>query len=279
MPDKFTIQDIEVNFDEKGMYSGELTIEAIDRKKAIEEAIFRIEELLFLLAIHGDGFRISLGMGLSAKEIAAQSPEEIIDDGSGNIQLRISETFYISDFVEVCSVRKAFPFESVSISHRASWPHWLRTALRLNYLSVISYELETTLITLYSALEVIVSGVLPSSTTVFKNKFSSDLKKEQDIIEQLKSLFSKYEFSPEESERLINHVRTTERESKNLRIQKVLKEYNGPADFENIKSVTGARGKIVHTGNVSDNKQLEKAVAELRIWVNAILKKYLENCD
>ncbi len=247
-------------------YQAVLEVEAPNINSAKEIAVQRVEELLSLFALWNDGFRII------HKEVKA---ERLPDSSLIIVEEKEGATHDVIEFQEFASITKKrgnFKLESDALRHREEWPSWLKTALQLNYLGVISHDRIPKFIVQFAALEVL-RDQQDSPQTIFSTL--QDDKRDL-LISTIKKIFREFKLEDAKIERLISRLQETQVKSNVDRITKALKEYGVDANEEDVCSIVRCRGAILHTGQISDEREFQRLANLLEQWLQSSLRNIIK---
>lgn len=279
LAESFSLAGIKVTEKKEGeFYIAELGVEATRISEAELFAVYRVEELLNLFAIGNDGFRILFSEVKSEKiETEDQADSvEITESEDNTLRIYAKEVAELKEHLATEKRKNNFEFEEGALKWRDKWIDWLKLALKLNYLAVISKDLVPSLILRYSALETITENILGSPESLLKSKFKERNEEKEEFLKAIEKIFRKYGLE-DESDRLINRIRATHEEGKNKRIQRAFKKCNIEAQIQDIYFVSEQRGKVVHPIKSSDIDDLRKAVSFAEKWIRESLHFILSN--
>lgn len=277
LAETFYLEKVSFTKNEKGeFYTAELEIENQKSREAELNAINRVEEILSLFATWNDGFRVMYSGVKSEKLYTEDQIPSIKKRRNKDIQACVEEQIEIKEHLSTEKTKNNFEFEKNALKFHDKWPDWLVIALKLNYLAVISANLEPSLILRYSAIETITENILGNPESLIKTKFKDKLNERKDFLKDIEEVLKKYRLG-NQSVRLIGRIQEAHTESKNERIKKALKNCNIEAKIQNINFVSRQRGKIVHAGKSSSNDDLLKASFLIEEWIRKSLHFILSN--
>lgn len=278
LAESFSLAGIDVIANkEEELYTAEFEIKASRYSEAESCAVGRIEEILNLLAIWNDGFRVIFS-GVKSEKIENEDQTATVKlhkNGSKH-QIYVRENAEVREHISIVKKKINFKFEENALKWRDKWSDWLKTALKLNYLAVISQDLEISLILRYSALETITKNILGSPESLLKSKFKERNKEKEEFLKAIEKIFREYGLE-NESDHLMNRIRETHEEGRNKRIQKALKRCKIEAQIQDINFTSRQRGKKVHPVKSSDIDDLRKAVTLADKWIRESFRFILSN--
>jgi hypothetical protein len=271
LPKSFIIHQIKVTADDTGCYNADLAVEATNNNEAKELAVRRIEEFLSLLALIDCGFRIKFA-SVSAEGIPHKKAVLL-----GNI-VRSNNIIELTDFLHLTKMHNNVDFEIVALKRREQWSDWLKTALRLNYIAVLSHDLVPAFIIHYSALEVLTNAILGIQQTVLNIELKSDNEEElenkkNNLIDAIRNVLQNYGLKEESIKRLLYRIRDTQSEGNIDRINSALKRYGIDLNKEDVQLVIKQRGAVAHPRQSLDMNKLRTAATYAKTWVQAILRQ------
>lgn len=193
-----------------------------------------------------------------------------------DIQLCIKEQVELKEHLSTEKTKNNFKFEENALKFHNKWPDWLVIALKLNYLAVISLDLEPSLILRYSALETLTENILRNPKSLIKTKFKGKSDERREFLKDIEEILKKYELE-NQSNRLIDRIQETHTESKNERIKEALKSCNIEAKIQDINLVSRQRGKVVHARKSISSDDLQKATSLIEEWIRKSLHFILSN--
>lgn len=280
LAESFSLAGIKVTEKKEGeFYIAELGVEAARISEAELLAVYRVEELLNLFAVGNDGFRI-LFSGVKSEKIETEDQTdnvEIIDSEDNTLRVYIKEIVELKEHLATEKRKNNFKFEEGALKWRSKWVDWLKIALKLNYLAVISEDLVPSLILRYSVLETITGNILGVQETLLKTKFEDREHEKRELQKDIENVFRKHGLDDDEVMRLKYRILETHEEGKNKRIQEALKRCNIEAQIQDINFVTRIRGKVVHPIKSSDIDDLRKAASHVDKWIRESLHFILSN--
>lgn len=276
LPHSFELYGITVHFDsENNIYFARLEVPASNISEAKMKATEVIRLILSVIATSDLGFRINYGTVLTARSIGEFSeassltpPEEYCEI------LTLLEHLHLEEHIHVDKKLVNLEFEKKALSWIDSWPEWLKVALELNYLSVLSRDEKPSFVILYSALEVMVLGIEGSATAII----AQNLQKEQaeSLLRDMRELLKKYYLSNNHIDRLISRIQETQTKGTVNRILDTLQKLKIEVETKEVNLVVRQRGSIIHTGQSSDYEKFLKAKGLLHNWVQTGLRNTLE---
>lgn len=274
LPDSFNLPGIRVTVNAKGIYNAELRVEAprISVAKAI--AVDHVEEVLTLLATWNDGFRITFSSGVTAEKIPDEEVASVSVDESGIKHSSLHEVLELQDSISLLKKRDDVQFEVRALQWSEQWPDWLRTALKLNYLAVVSHHIVPTFIIQYSALEVLTAVIQGRSPSVLD--FALEAEKAKQLSSEIKKMLRNFGLSDNGVDRLLSRISDTRAKSNIDRITDALSKCGINADPKDVRLVVQQRGAVVHAGQPSDANELRKAVSLVQNWVQIALRKIID---
>lgn len=279
LAESFSLAGIKVTENKEGdFYMAELGVEATRISEAELLAVYRVEELLNLFAIGNDGFRI-LFSGVKSEKIETEDQAdsvEIIDSEDNTLRIHVKEIIELKEHLATEKRKYNFKFEEIALKWRDKWIDWLKIALKLNYLAVISEDLVPSLILRYSALETITENILGSQESLLKSKFKERNEEKEEFLKAIEKIFREYGLE-NESDRLMKRIQEAHKEGKNKRIQEALKRCKIEAHIQDINFISRQRGKMVHPIKSSDIDDLRKAVSLVEKWIKKSLQFILSN--
>lgn len=263
---------------EDEFYIAELGEEASKTSEAELLAIRRIEKLLDLFAVGNDGFRIQFS-GVKSERLETEDQAnnfEIIENEDNTLHVHVKEIVEAKEHIGIVKRKCKFEFEERALKWSDKWNDWLKMALKLNYLAVISNDLVPSLILRYSALETITENILGSAESLLKSKFKERNNEKEQFLKAVEKIFMQYGLK-NETNRLMNRIQETHEQGKNKRIQEILKKCGIEAQIQEINFVTKQRGKVVHPQKSSDIDDLRKSVLLIEKWTRESLRFILSN--
>jgi hypothetical protein len=274
---RFSLEEISVNEERSHFYIAEIKVEAKNHLEAKIYAVNRIEEVLGLFAVCNDGFRIVISGVMVEKKNEEVPSKNIIKkevDGERN-NISVTDVIEIGEHISTLITKGNYEFEANAIKCRGQWPDWLRIALKLNYLAVVSHDLIISLMLRFSALEVLEYSIMGEPVKIIKLKFKE--KEKRDFFCSVRRVFDHYELSQNEIERIEGRIRDTNRESKTNRLAKALKICGVSADPKDIRFVIERRGAVTHKREQTESGDIEKALAYINNWISKALHFILRN--
>jgi hypothetical protein len=279
LAESFSLAGIKVNEKKEGeFYEAEVGVEATGNSEAELLAVYRVEELLNLFAVWNDGFKI-LFSGIKSEKIETEDQADsvkIIEGEDNVLHIYLKETIGLREHLSVEKRKNNFEFEEGALKWRDEWVDWLKVALKLNYLAVISRELIPSLILRYSALETITENILGSPESLLKSKFKERNKEKEEFLKAINKIFIEHGLE-NKSEHLMNRILETHEEGKNKRIQEALKICKIEAQIQDINFVSRQRGKMVHPIKSSEVDDLTRAISLAEKWIRESLQFILSN--
>ena len=276
LPDAFELYGIVVNYDkENNIYFSRLTVPAKDISEAKTKAAELIRLILSLVATKNLGFCINYGAGFTARSIDENTETFALASSKESYRLHaLLVNLHLEEHIDIVKKQLDVEFEKKALSWFESWPPWLKDALELNYLSVISHEEIPSFITLCSALEVMVLGIGGNAPTLISQNFQE--KQSESLFNEMVELLTKYTLSKNDISRLISRMKETQNESTVDRIIAALYKLGLEAKSKDVKLVVRQRGYIVHSGRSYDAEKFHKAQRFVRDWVQAGLCNILQ---
>jgi len=280
LAESFSLSGINVRKSKESIYKAKLTVEAENYHQATLLAVGRVEELLNLFATWNDGFRLIIS-SVETKKIQdeAETKSIIKEEGrEGSKTITLIETAELREYFSTVKTKHNYELEANALNWRDKWPDWLRMALQLNYLAVISHDLALSLILRCSALEKLTGGILEKPKTILKVVFSNKAKKKKELLNNIKKIFSCYGLNNKEVKRLEERIQETQVEGNVSRITEALNKCKVEADPKNVKLVLSQRGTEIHNRKSSSSNELRKASSFAEEWVRKALHFILNNC-
>ena len=268
LPDSFDLPGIRVTVSVEGIYNAELQVKAPGISVAKATAVERVEELLALLATWNDGFRISF-RGVTAEQIPGEEVASVSVDEGETRHITAREVMNFQEFASLVRERGNVECEANALQWREQWSDQLRTALKLNYLAVVSHDLEPAFISQYSALEVLTAAIQGNPPSVLAQL---EPKAKRQLISKIEETFRASGLSDNDVKRLSSRLRGTQTISNVDRITEALRICGISADREDVQLVVRQRAAVVHAGHSSDTNKLYKATSLVRDWVQKGLR-------
>ena len=281
LPATFETGGIAVTHDKvNDRYLAQLEVSATNARHAKEVAIERVNDLLSLLAVGGDGLLVGYGDALTATSLDPQRgsvvDEQIdVDPATGKRHFRIDlgASVAFGSKLSVVKKRNSVEQEAAVLAHREDWAPWFEIALELNHLATTTHHLKPALVLHFTALEVITEGLLGTPPLIFSGEQKATFKS---IEPELADLLGNSGLQDEDVARIVTRVRETRRESDIDRMQRALKQLDVGATMDEIRATRNVRGAVVHRGGQSDRAALNAAAANARSWVQASLRTVME---
>lgn len=279
LAESFSLSGINVRKSKEGIYNAELTVGAENYHQSILLAVGRVEELLNLFATWNDGFRLIISSVKTEKIQDEIETKSIIkeEEREGSIQISMIETVELREYLSTVKTKHNFELEANALNWRDQWLGWLRMALQLNYLAVISHDLALSLILRCSALEKLTGGIVGKPKTIFNVEFANKPKKKKELLNIIKKIFSCYGLNNKEVKRLEERIQETQVEGNVSRIIEALSKCKIEADPKNVKLVLSQRGAEVHNRKSSSSNRLRKTSGFAEEWVRNALHFILNN--
>lgn len=268
LPNSFDLSGIRVTVNTEGIFIAELQVKASNNHEAKTIAIERVEELFALLATRDHGFRISL-LNVRTLRISDGKIPRVSVDENGTKYNTIPEDITTQDSLSILKKRDDLKFEDSALQWREQWPDWLRTALKLNYLAILSHDIEPAFIIHFSALEVLTKAIQCPAPSVLKLEL--DAEKAKQLIREIKKTFHDFSLSNNCVDRLVSRISDTHAISNIDRISEALRRCGIKADPKDIRLVVQQRGAVVHAGHSPEADKLRKVVSLIRNWVQIML--------
>jgi len=276
LPDAFELYGVAVNYDkENNIYLARLAVPAKNISEAKTKATEFIRLILSLVATKDLGFCINYGACFTACSIDENTEAiALASSKESNRLYALLENLHLEEHIGIVKKQLNVEFEKKALSWFESWPQWLKDALELNYLSVISHEEIPSFVTLCSALEVMVLGIIGIAPTLISRKL---LKKQSaSLFNEMIELLTKYSLSKNDIDRLISRMKETHNQSTVDRIKTALYKLGLEAESKDVKLVVRQRGSIIHMGKSSDYQEFHYAKRLVTNWVQTGLRNILE---
>ena len=282
LPATFEMGGIAVTHDKANdRYLAQLEVPATNARHAKEVAIERVNDLLSLLAVAGDGFLVGYGDALTATSLDPQRGsvvDEQIDvdpeTGKRHIRIDLRASVAIESKLRVVKKRNSVEHEAAVLEHREDWAPWFEIALELNHLATTTHHLKPALVLHFTALEVIAEGLLGTPPLIFSGDQKATFKS---IEPELADLLGNSGLQKEDVARIAARIRETRRESDIDRMQRALEQLDVGATMGEIRAARNVRGAVVHRGGRSDQEALTTAAANARSWVQASLRALMQD--
>lgn len=273
LPESIALPNLEIEFDAAhSCYHTRLDVSASDITTAKKVAIAKVREILRLFAVHGDAFRVGFGNELTASRHPEESRSEtrIVEYGSGYREIFAHDAGFVEmeGHLGIVVKRGSLDFERDALSWIESGPDWLRVALELNYLAILSQDIESAFLVQYAVLEILEKELLGTPISIFQS-ISDSVK----LLADMRETMQKHGLGDSQIKRLINQMRQTHAESKSDRLVTLLQQLGIEASAGGVRKVVSVRGKVAHHGEpATEGGQVMEAAQLLRQWILAALK-------
>lgn len=287
LPKQLRVGGIQIIKQTQHTYIAEFDIVAPTPDKAVSQAVMLLENLIYLFAIGNHAFRIDFGSLVSFKEADGKKLDFSNSDNSFKLkQFYIKNSFRPIPHITFTQILENFSFEENALSWANDWPDWLRLVIELNYLAVISRNVKTAIVNLYSALEVLTKAIIPKPSTLLKEHFKDNSHDKMLFIADLEMTVRKHGFDSLKSKRLIAQLENCYSLSDKVRIFDALKKCAVESNLQEIELARRQRSSIVHSGRNHRSDELVIAEKLEKKWVQGAIKnlinsrlKIIENCD
>lgn len=284
LPPTFEIEGVKFRYDaDRSLYLADLVVQASDRTSAKRMAAEHIRQILALIALSGDAYRIRFGPDLQAIRrtphvelvVAGTFVEETeAATGARHIETTRLVKAFSESHLGLKKTRGTVEFECAAFSWREDWPEWVWTALELNYLATTSHEIKPSFVIRYSALELIVDGAAGPHQTILKQRLVE--RQRRALRKKLDLLLSEFGFDLKEKERLKSSISASRTVSTASRIASALTSLGVHAEEVDVRRVIEQRGAIAHGSQVIDTVAVESAANLARSWVEQALIHVLQ---
>jgi len=266
------VPEIHIAFDHQSVYIAELIVHAAHISGAKESAIERVEEFLALMATRGNGYRVAYS-GVLAEQILPRTDATVSIGESGEKIICLNDLVEGSEQISLVKKQVDFDFEIKAINCRNQWPDWLKTVIKLNYLAVLSHDIEPRFIVMFSALEVLTEAIHGASPTILKGELEPD--KAEIIKAEVKNILCSAGLSDSGVRRLLSRLTDTQAMSKIDTVVFALGQCSIDAEVGDVRLVVKQRGAVVHAGRASTSDDLIKAVNLVCSWVQAAIRNVM----
>jgi len=249
--------------EKNNVYVAEIEVIADNWRIAELKSLQHIRDLISLLAIKGDAFRIIISR-TKIKNLDLGQQEHTVD--------WINHFFGIKDGI----VRNNFEFENKALSWNDKWSYGLREALRYNFLAVLSQDFHISLVLKYSCLELISAMLFNNQKCLLKTKFKNEQSKKKKFLDEVKMTCKKYGFTNDEASRIMNQIQSVHLINTKRRLKKVLEKLNIDASLADIGYAIRQRAKAIHLNTSPQNDEFMKAFHLVDKWVRKALSHLLE---
>lgn len=251
-------------------YLARLQVSAANQWQAKRRAICRVERVLSVMGAYNIPLHI---------EYHAISIQPVHEDNSTSVTTSVvDDQEEVDDPYEMPAalgwIRFDVEFERRALSWCDRWPEWLRIALDLNRLAIVSH-MRSAFVIRYSILELMEKEIVGPPKAIVSQRLDKGQRKQ--LRKQLDAALAEHHLDKGSRERLAERLFATEERSRAVRFAALLKTFEIDADMDHdIQPIILMRNRIAHPGYSIAGKDFLQSAERLRYWVQTGLRIHLE---